>query len=119
MIYTIKTWNSDMYYALDDGKIHNASTGSVYISEFLYKMKIEHTELVIHPNIRYNANGCGCSLSNIRFTEFNSIKDIPKWFYNYDVRKPLIKQLSEDDFESFVMMNGRHDKEWYIKNGYR
>lgn len=133
MIYLINTWNSNTYYARDNGEIYNGSTGSVYIEDFVHEMKIEHITLNIHPNIRYSTNGCHIGMSNISLSHFKSIKDIPKWFYCYDTNKPLLKQLSEKEFEEFVSMDNepyinyktgeeginRFNKDWYIEKGYR
>ena len=96
-------------------------------------MGIEHTYLEIHPDIIHNNNGIHCGMSNIRPHHFKSVNDIPKWFYCYNTREPLLKQLNEEEFEEFVSMDsepyviGRtrekgvrtFTKDWYIENGYR
>lgn len=134
MIYVIGGSNMNTYYALDDGKIYNGSTGSVYIEDFIDEMKIEHTYLEIHPDIIYGDNGCHCGLSNIHFsTDFKSVNDIPKWFYCYNSEEPLLKQLTEEEFDEFVSIDNQpylvwetqekgvktFTKDWYVENGYR
>lgn len=134
MIYIINGCGSCIYYALNDGEIHSSSsTGGVYIEDFIDKMQIEYTELTIHPDIRYAENGCHIGMSNISILEFDTINDIPKWFYCYDKNNPLLKQLTEEEFEEFVSMDSlpyityperkegvkTFKKEWYIENGYR
>ena len=128
MIYFICGGNIDSYYALDEGEIFPASTGSVYIEEFLEKMNVEHTRLEIHPDLIYGRNGVHCGMGNIRPSNFKTMKEFPKWFYCYNPKKPLIKQLTEEDFIEFISMdhipysNGQVEtfsKDWYKENGYR
>ena len=133
MIYLIKNWDDNLYYALDDGKIHNGSTGSVYIEEFICEMKIDNITLTVHSDLRYCLNGVHCGMSNIYLGSFHVIKNIPKWFYCYDINIPLLKQLTEQEFKEFIEMDNepylnyetrergvrRFNKNWYIDNGYR
>lgn len=133
MIYIVDN-GSCIYYALDDGEIYSSSTtGDVYIKDFIDEMQIKHTMLTVHPDIRYANNGCHIGMSNISILDFDTIKEIPKWFYYYDANKPLLRQLTEEEFEEFVLMDclpyaayqgrgrrvERFDKQWYIEHGYR
>lgn len=131
MIYIITGGRE--YYALNDGEIYKAYIDECYLYSFLRRMDIEFTELRIHPDITHGNHGCECGMSNIIYSDFASVNDIPKWFYSYDRRQPLIKQLTKEEFEEFVSMNfalcynpytgqewkEKHDKEWYKENGHR
>lgn len=134
MIYWIKIANGSDYYAKSKyGQIHTASTGSVYIKDFMQDMKIKHKCISFHPDIVYCQNGCHAGISNISPYDFKKVKNIPKWFYCYDKNIPLLKQLSEKEFNEFLSYDNSpcidyyknetyiktYDKDWYINNGYR
>jgi len=100
------------YYTDHKGKLYNASTGSVYIKDFIERLDIEVEFLEYHPNLVYWYDGATLNVQDLYPRDFDYFDEIPKWIYSKDNNKPLIPQLNEKELEEFNKYNdsGKYTK---------
>ena len=95
----------ESYYTDDSGKLYSASTGSVYIEDFIDRLKLDVDFLDYHPDLVYWDNGVKCNVQDIFPYQYESFNEIPTWTYSKDKSKPLIPQLTEDELIQFKKIN--------------
>jgi hypothetical protein len=103
------------YYTDYNGKLYSGSTGSVYIIDFIKRLKLDIEFLEYHPDLVYHRNGVSCNTQGLFPCRFEYFDEIPIWTYSKDNDKPFISQLNIKELEEFNKYNysGIYDSSMY------